>query len=212
MVLSFFGNSKPKENRFGTRSGALIATQSYKDKADRIVGDNELISENEYNKAYRNKNTGDISIGIRGTSGLSDVLTDVKHFIGSDIRNTDRYKNSKTFLEKVKGENPNSKVNLYGHSLGALITNKLAEEKPNLVSGGEGYNPYALKGADLESGNKIKNYRLRTDVASALGSITGNVKSVGDFSDLTKGVLEAHSLSNFLRAGGMVRKRRRRII
>jgi len=204
MVFSFFNNSKPRENRFGTRAGALIATQSYKEKADKNVGDNELIAENEYNKAYKNKKTGDISIGIRGTSGINDVLTDAKHFVGSDIRNTDRYKNSKAFLVKVKAENPYSKVNLYGHSLGGLITNKLAEEKPTLVSGGEGYNPYALKGADLESGGKIKNYRMNTDVASALGAITGNIKSVGDFSDLTKGVLDTHSLSNFLKKGGHI--------
>lgn len=209
MVFGIFGNSK-KENRFGTRKGALIANQSYKEKADKNINDNynlELIAENEFNKAYKDKNTGDINIGIRGTAGLTDVLTDVKHLVGADIKNTDRYKNSKEFLENIKRQNPTSNINLYGHSLGALITNKLAEEKPDIVSGGEGYNPYALKGSDLESGGKIKNYRMNTDVASALGSLgadTKNIKSVGDISDITKGILDTHSLSNFLKTGGRV--------
>jgi len=208
MVFGIFGNSKKKENRFGTRKGALIATQSYKEKADKNIDNMELIDENIYNKAYKDKKTGDINIGIRGTSGVGDILTDVKHFVGNDIKSTDRYKNSKTFLENIKKQNPTSNINLYGHSLGALITNKLAEEKPDLVSGGEGYNPYALKSSDLESGGKIKNYRMNTDVASLggyLGGNTNSIKSVGDFSDLTKGILDTHSLSNFLKDGGIVR-------
>lgn len=210
MVFGLFGN-KPKENRFGTRKGALIATQSYKEKADKNIGDNELISENEFNKAYKDKKTGDINIGIRGTSGVNDILTDVKHFVGVDIRNTERYKNSKTFLENIKKQNPTANVNLYGHSLGALISNKLAKENPNIVTGGEGYNPYALTGGDLESGGKIKNYRMNTDIASAggalatLGGNTNGIKSVGDITDFTKGILDTHSLSNFLKDGGMIR-------
>lgn len=207
-MVGVFGNSKKKENRFGTRKGALIATQSYNEKADKNIGDLELISENEFNKAYKDKKTGDINIGIRGTSGLKDVYTDVKHLVGSDIKNTDRYKNSKTFLENIKKQNPTSNINLYGHSLGGLITNKLAQEKPDLVSGGEGYNPYALSGADLESGGKIKNYRMNTDIASLggyLGGNTNSIKSVGDIGDFAKGILDTHSLSNFLKNGGMIR-------
>ena len=210
MVFGLFGNSN-KQNRFGTRKGALIATQSYNEKADKNINgdyDLELIDENEFNKAYKDKKTGDINIGIRGTAGLTDVYTDVKHLVGADIKNTERYKNSKDFLENIKKQNPTANINLYGHSLGGLIGNKLAKEKSDIVSGGESYNPYALSGEDLESGGKIKNYRMNTDIASLggyLGGNTNSIKSVGDITDFTKGILDTHSLTNFLKDGGIIR-------
>lgn len=189
-------------NRFGTAHGASIANQAYKQDSDRLLNGHELLNKNEYNVAYRNKDTGDIDVGVRGTASGGDVLTDIKKLVGDDVKKTDRYKSTKDFVEKLKKENPNSKINLYGHSLGGLITNELAKEKPDLISSGEAYNPYALSSSDVS--DKIKNYRLPTDVVSVLGG--NKIKTVGSASDYTRDILDAHSLERFLKRGGQVKR------
>jgi hypothetical protein len=210
MVFGFINNLfKKKErqpNRFGTRYGAMIAGQSYKRNADKNMDDLELIGENEYNKAYKNKKTGNIEVGVRGTNSAVDVLTDAYKLFGGDIKNTDRYKNTKSFVENIKKQNPTSNVNLYSHSLGGAISNTLAKDRPDLVSGGESYNPYLLK--EGEASEKIKNYRTPTDVVSVLGVADKNVKTVGDASDWARGILDTHSLENFYKTGGIVRVRK----
>jgi dienelactone hydrolase len=204
MVLDFlFKKKEKKTNRFGTRHGAGIANQSYKGKADSTFNGHTLISENEFNKAYKNPITNEIDVGVRGTAGFSDVITDAKKLFGSDIKKSDRYKNSSDFVKKLKQENPTSKINLYGHSLGGAIVNELAKENPNIITSGEAYNPYLLSSSDAS--NKIKNYRLPTDVASLLAVNSENVKTVGDASDYTRGILDAHSLENFMKLGGQIK-------
>lgn len=200
---------KPKStiNRLGTRYGALVANEAYKkDASHQLEGDRELIAENEYNKAYRNKRTGAIDVGVRGTASLSDALTDIKHLVGGDIKTTDRYKNTERFLKDLKDKNKDAKINVYSHSLGGLISNTIAKENPDLISGGEAYNPYALSKSDLS--DKIRNVRTKNDVVSLLGS--NGVETLSkDLSDLTKGTLEAHSLTNFLKSGGQISMRTR---
>lgn len=194
--------TRPTINRLGTRSGALIANEAYKKNASNTVeGDRELIAENEYNKAYRNKKTGDIEVGVRGTASVSDALTDLKHLVGGDIRTTERYQDTKRFIQGLKERNKDAKINVYSHSLGGLITNKLAQESPDLISGGETYNTYALSKNDLS--NKLRNVRTKNDLVSTLGS-DGVQTLTKDISDYTQGNLEAHSLTNFLKKGGKV--------
>lgn len=194
--------TRPTINRLGTRKGALVANEAYKkDASHQLEGDRELIGENEYNKAYRNKKTGDIDVGVRGTASVADAFTDIKHLVGGDIRTTERYKDTKRFIEGLKERNRNAKINVYSHSLGGLITNKLAQENPDLISGGETYNTYALSKNDLSS--KLRNVRTKNDLVSHLGR--DGVQTLSkDLSDLTQGNLEAHSLSNFLKRGGSI--------
>jgi dienelactone hydrolase len=187
-----------------TRIGATFAKQAYSTNPESIEG-YTLVNWNANNKAYKENNTNVIHVGIKGTANAADVLTDIKHFTGTKIETTDRYKDSKKFLENLQRDNPTSKLNVYGHSLGGLIANKLAKEEPQLVSGGQAFNPYALKSSDLDSGGKIKNYRTKTDVASALGAINNNIESVGSIFDITKSITDNHSLSNFYKKGGKIR-------
>jgi len=194
-----------KKGRFGTSHGASIANQAYKKDSDRILNGHELLNKNEFNVAYKNKDTGDIDVGVRGTASAGDVMTDAKKLFGEDIKTSSRYKNTKDFVEKLKQQNPTSKINLYSHSLGGAVANELAKEKPNLVSGGESYNPYLLSSNDAS--DKIKNYRLPTDVVSLLGANSKNVKTIGDTADYTRDILDAHSLTNFLKLGGHIRMR-----
>ena len=197
---------RPTTNRLGTRKGALVANEAYsKNASATLEGDRELISENEYNKAYRNKKTGDIDVGVRGTASVGDALTDLKHLVGGDIRTTERYQDTKRFIQGLKERNKDAKINVYSHSLGGLITNKLAQESPDLISGGETYNTYALSKNDLS--NKLRNVRTKNDLVSHLGR--DGVETLSkDLNDLTQGNLEAHSLTNFLKMGGSVNQYR----
>jgi|688.fasta_scaffold455034_2 dienelactone hydrolase len=187
-----------------TRQGATFVREAYKEAGGNLEG-YTLIKQDANNKAYKNNATGAINVGIRGTSNLSDVITDVGHAVGVNISTTDRYKDSKKFLEDLKRQNPTANLNVYGHSLGGTIVNKLAKENPQLISSGEAFNPYALKGSDLDSGGKIKNYRTKADVASALGAINNNIESVGSIFDIAKSITDNHSLSNFYKNGGRIR-------
>lgn len=188
-----------------TRQGATFASEAYKESGGNLDG-YTLIKQNANNKAYKNNVNGSIHVGIKGTSNLSDIVTDVRHAVGVNISTTDRYKDSKTFLEDLKRQNPTANLNIYGHSLGGLIVNKIAKNEPQLISSGQAFNPYALKTSDLDSGGKVTNYRTKTDVASALGSINNsNVESVGSIFDITKSITENHSLRNFYKNGGKMK-------
>jgi len=79
-------------------------------------------------------------------------------------------------------------------------------ENPNVINYGEGYNPFITRNMDLSA--DVKNYRKKGDLASVLGTysaIAGN-KTIQDFEPekATEGVLDTHSLSNFLKKGGRI--------
>ena len=188
------------KNRLGTREGALIANEAYEAHANKTLeGGRTLIDENEFAKAYRTPD-GKIQVGIRGTSSVGDAFTDIKHITGSDIRQTDRYKSTEKFIKDVSFKNQKP-VELYAHSLGGLIANKFTQDNPNLVSGGQTYNTFALSKNDLSS--KLKHVKTKNDPVSALGS--DGVKSLtSSLTDYVQSPLSAHSLSNFLKAGGIV--------
>jgi len=188
------------KNRLGTREGALIANEAYEAHANKTLeGGRTLIDENEFAKAYRTPD-GKIQVGIRGTSSIGDAFTDIKHITGSDIRQTDRYKSTEKFIKDVSFKNQKP-VELYAHSLGGLIANKFTQDNPNLVSGGQTYNTFALSKNDLSS--KLKHVKTKNDPVSALGS--DGVKSLtSSLTDYVQSPLSAHSLSNFLKAGGIV--------
>jgi hypothetical protein len=188
------------KNRLGTREGALIANEAYEAHANKsLEGGRTLIDENEFAKAYRTAD-GKIQVGIRGTASVGDAFTDIKHITGSDIRQTDRYKSTEKFIKDVSFKNQKP-VELYAHSLGGLIANKFTQDNPNLVSGGQTYNTFALSKNDLSS--KLKHVKTKNDPVSALGS--DGVKSLtSSLTDYVQSPLSAHSLSNFLKAGGIV--------
>lgn len=190
-----------------TRNLALVANEAYKEIPSSTLEDGRVLyKQNKYNKAYKDAQ-GNISIGIRGSADMSDYALDAKKLLfGDNLLNSERYKNSETFIKDVKRENPNAKISASGHSLGGTILNRFVNENAGVINYGEAYNPFVSRNMDLSA--DIKNYRKKNDLASVLGTysaIAGN-KQIETFEPekSADGVLETHSLDNFLKKGGRV--------
>ena len=188
-----------------TRELALVANEAYDETPSQTLeGDRTLLKHNKYNKAYRKGDT--IDIGIRGSADVADYALDAKKLLfGDNLLQSDRYKDSERFIKDIRRENPNAKIRVAAHSLGGTILNRFVNENPNVINQAEAYNPFVTTNMDLSA--DVKNYRKKGDVASVLGTydfIAGN-KKVEDFETETEpsGVLDKHSLSNFLKKGKM---------
>lgn len=189
---------KPKKPK---SLGANIVNIAYADKNSRpntYIHDGSLYTklyDDEHNVAYRN-NKGGIKVGIAGTNNFNDAVTDAGLLLGNDIRNTDRYKSSASFLKKVMDENKDANIELFGHSLSGLITNQLQKDNPNISS--TAYNPYLLNTNQIS--DKTRNIRTYTDPASLL--VASNIENQLWGSSLNP--LDSHSLNNF-KLGGLVK-------
>lgn len=196
---------KPKVRR--TRNLALVANEAYKEIPSATLEDGRvLLKQNKYNKAYKDTQ-GNISIGIRGSADMSDYALDAKKLLfGDNLLNSERYKNTDTFIKDVRRENPNAKISASGHSLGGTILNRFVNENAGVINQAEAYNPFITRNQDLSA--DVKNYRKKGDLASVLGTysaIAGN-KKIEEFEPekSADGVLATHSLSNFLKKGGRI--------
>lgn len=122
---------------------AILANDAYTNKTDfeRINNKDDLSAQNKniinYNdnpttgfraKAYKDNDTGDITIAYAGTAPLSfensketanDVwYSDIPMIIGYKPK---QYEEAVNFFNVVKAENPDSKITLTGHSLGGML-------------------------------------------------------------------------------------------
>ena len=122
---------------------AILANDAYTNKTDfeRINNKDDLSAQNKniinYNdnpttgfraKAYKDNDTGDITIAYAGTAPLSfensketanDVwYSDIPMIIGYKPK---QYEEAVNFFNVVKTENPDSKITLTGHSLGGML-------------------------------------------------------------------------------------------
>jgi len=190
-----------------TRHLALVANEAYDETPSQTLeGDRSLYRSNKYNKAYIDKE-GNIDIGIRGSADAADYALDAKKLLfGDNLLNSERYKNTEQFIKDIRRDNPNKKIAVSGHSLGATILNRFVNENPNVINEAEAYNPFVTQNMDLSA--DVKNYRKKGDVASVLGTykwITGENKGIEEFEPETSpdGLIEKHSLANFLKKGKM---------
>ena len=190
-MFNFF--DKPKKPR---SLGANMVNIAYTEKSKRPMTYEGFtkISEDDNNIAYKDTK-GNIKVGIAGSNSMSDALTDAKLFFGKDIKDTDRYKTSETFLKKVMDENKDSNIELFGHSLSGTIANQLQKDNSSITS--TAYNPYILNSSQIS--DKTKNIRTYTDPASLL---VAN-KMENQFAGSSLNPLESHSILNF-KKGGMV--------
>ena len=84
-----------------------------------------------------------------------------------------------------------------------MVANKFTQDNPTLVSKGETYNTYALGKSDLSS--KLRNVKTKNDLVSALGS-DGVTSLSSSLTDYIQTPLASHSLDNFLKSGGRVKR------
>lgn len=171
---------------------------------------------------YKNKSSGNITMSTRGsdisnTHGgrVKDLATDVLVTLG--IENlSNRYKRSERLLNKIRNDNPDTKMTLASHSLGSSINSNLSWkydiDSYGFNAGASPLSAVAHKHKVLHPKNKEKKQRNKIyltipsvekggDLLSLSNVInpTANIKFVEqkELSKKDKGVLGAHSLKHF---------------
>ena len=146
-------------------------------------------------RTYYNKNDNKVIQTYRGTSNISDVLTDYYVAFGG-LDKTHRYKETKQFYDKAKDKYKDSDFSLYGHSLGASLGSSISNDKTDKI---HSYN----KGSGLFTTTKSneKNYRTSGDLISLLSTNNKhkpiNLKNSNSIlNSLYKQVLNSHSIEN----------------
>ena len=179
-VKKLFGN-KPKKRTF--------ASISYDKTRPDVVDGFKKIDEDDDSVAYRD-DKGNVKIGIRGTSNINDVITDIKLLGGKKIEDTERFKKADNFVKRI-ADKYGGNIDLETHSLSGMIGNKLAN-KYDFIKSGTSYNPFLTDKSQISS--KIKNIRSPLDPVSIV--VAKDIDT--DYSKLSGlNPIEAHSIDQF---------------
>jgi hypothetical protein len=88
--------------------------------------DKELSSHNQ--QVYYNPENKKMIYSVTGTHNINDLGTDLM-LMGGKLKDTKRFKEAKTTLEKAKEKYDNPYTTVTGHSLGGSIASKLSGDK-----------------------------------------------------------------------------------
>lgn len=147
-----------------------LLSQSYKDKNndDKNIDDKYILDEDlstDKTKVYKTNNN-EVVISNRGTSGIADVVSDVKLAFGYKDK---RFNEAKDVLDKVKNKYKDSSIDVVGHSLGASVAEELGKDPQvkNVITLNKPTTPLDLF---KKSKNKDKQIDIRTtkDIVSVL--------------------------------------------
>lgn len=169
----------PKRRRF--------ASIAYDKNRPDVVNGFKKIGEDDENVAYRD-DAGRVKIGVRGTAGAGDLLTDAKILGGKRVEDTSRFKRSEDFVNKIRDQYKPTDLSLSGHSLGGGIVNALSKK---YGYSGSAYNPFLTDKSQIS--DKIKNVRSVFDPVSL--KVSPFIKT--DYSKLDVNPLTAHGVSQF---------------
>ena len=177
-IKKIFG-SKPSRRKF--------ASIAYDKTRPDVVDGFQKIDEDSDNVAYRD-DAGNVKIGIRGTSNLDDLKTDANILGGKQIQDTDRFKKSEEFINRIKEKYKPSDISLSGHSLAGGVVNALSKKYGYK---GTAYNPFITDKSQIS--DKIKNVRSVFDPVSL--AVAKDIKT--DYSKIDFNPLKAHKISQF---------------
>jgi hypothetical protein len=135
---------------------------------------------------------------VKGTNPLNfdDLKTDLNLALGN-LKNTDRYKDSKRILNEAKDKYKGYEATLTGHSLGHSIISGIASKDDKVV----GYNGgYTIGQPTRSRDGNHRHYRTQGDLISILSGNSKNITTLKNDNFKTGNLiydgLKAHDLEN----------------
>ena len=162
---------------------------------------------------YRNKESGESVLGVKGTDvkNRRDILSDIRLGLGLSKHDKQFKSRTKQIKEHMKNEKPNSTI-LIGHSLGgSIVTSAMAKSKSvrNNVKSAEAFNTGYTKefNKELSKGltkddkkllkNKLTHHHTEGDVISTALTNRGTIGRVKKIKSDDVNPLKLHSLTNW---------------
>ena len=159
--------------------------------------DDDLSNHNQ--QVYYNPIQHKILYDIAGTHNLIDVGTDM-YLAAGHLKDTNRYKEADTTLQKAKSKYGVNAATVTGHSLGGSIAGYVANKQDKVITLDKG----ATIGQKIRSNEKA--YRTSGDAVSLLSAGTRGMttlpnpnKSIhtgNSVVDIAGNILNAHNVSN----------------
>ena len=118
--------------------------------------DDELSNDNQQVYVNRKKNIK-LLFSVTGTHNLSDIGSDVYLGLGK-LKDTNRYKEADSTLEKAKKKYNKSKATIVGHSLGATIGSYIKKGNDRFIG--------LDAGCTIGQPARGENYRSKNDIVS----------------------------------------------
>jgi hypothetical protein len=184
---------------------------SYKNKAFSKINDYINIYDGLTLDAFLNKSNNNIIIGIKGTTDLKDIISDVNLVI-NNLKNSSRYKTSLMEFKKIiQNYNPKD-YNYYlaGHSLGGAIAKEIIRDYNYIIKEAILYNSASQPIDLIYQNDKIKEKYINKDFLYNLtGKFIKNKDVIKYKEPKTDGLLnkiksnliptsvKAHKLENF---------------
>ena len=172
--------------------------KNYQKKLHQMGYKKDSLISNRNNHIYYNDKDKKFIHNVKGTNPFSfdDLKTDANLALGN-LKNTDRYKDSKRILNLAKDKYKGYQATLTGHSLGHSIISGIASKNDKVV----GYNGGYTIGQPTRSreGNH-QHFRSQGDLVSALSGNSKNITTLKNNNFKTGNLLydglKAHNLEN----------------
>jgi len=126
--------------------------------------DNQLSNDNQ--QVYFNPDKKKLLFNITGTHNAKDYITDARLALGG-LKNTQRFKEADTTLQKAKDKYKDNKVVITSHSLGGSIGNYIKKPDDELYALNSGV---TIGQKSRNPNNNAHNYRVEGDLISGLGA------------------------------------------
>lgn len=172
--------------------------KNYQKKLHQMGYKKDSLISNRNNHIYYNDKDKKFIHNVKGTNPFSfdDLKTDANLALGN-LKNTDRYKDSKRILNLAKDKYKGYEATLTGHSLGHSIISGIASKNDKVV----GYNGgYTIGQPTRSRGGNHQHFRTQGDLVSALSGNSKNITTLKNNNFKTGNLLydglKAHNLEN----------------